>query len=232
MHSKEEKLNNLLEVLKSIDLDFNWLLALTSLSAQEIVIKRKLESLGESYDEQDFQMLAEKLIKTMESRGIEPPHILLSIVRADRHIRAKIIHDPHKTRLNAAEANAIFTNTVALINTLFNVVTLKTSSGVTKKKISIKAFLLSKTPESYSQKILAIGYYLEKYENFSSFTAKDLEEGFRVAKEKNPSNINNLVYHIVKKGYMMETKERKDNLKSWILTNLGEKYVENDFQEE
>ncbi|MEM0057097.1 MAG: hypothetical protein QW612_05650 [Candidatus Bathyarchaeia archaeon] len=117
--SKEEKLENLLEVLKNINLDFNWLLAVVSLSAQEIAVKKKLDELGESYGEEDFQILANKLIQAMEKKGIEIPHILLSIVRSYRHIRAKIMHDPHKVRLNIDEAGAIFNNTDALVKTLF-----------------------------------------------------------------------------------------------------------------
>ena len=46
----------------------------------------------------------------MEERGIDVPHILLSIARSYRHIRAKIMHDPHKTRLNTEESKAIFRN--------------------------------------------------------------------------------------------------------------------------
>jgi len=66
--SVEEKVNNLLNVLKDIGLDFNWLLGIVSLSAQEIAIKKKLDELGESYGEEDFQKLADKLIKSMEER--------------------------------------------------------------------------------------------------------------------------------------------------------------------
>jgi len=119
MPSIEVDIKDLLSVLKEIGLDFNWLVAVVSLSAQEIAVKRKLDELGESYEEEDFQKLAKKLIKTMEERRIEVPHILLSIARSYRHIRAKIMHDPHKTRLNAEESKAIFRNTEALVKSLF-----------------------------------------------------------------------------------------------------------------
>ena len=109
---------------------------------------------------------------------------------------------------------------------------IQTKPETTKKKTSIKEFLLSKKPSSDVEKALAIGYYLEKYENFSSFTAKDLEEGFRDAKEPIPPNIWDKIQLNVKKGHMMEKKEKKANLKSWNLTNSGEKHVENDFESE
>jgi hypothetical protein len=80
---------------------------------------------------------------------------------------------------------------------------------IVKKKISLKEFLLSKNPKDDVQKTLAIGYYLEKYDGLTSFNTKDLKEGFRVAKEKIPKNINYKVIRIIQQGYMMEAKEKK-----------------------
>ena len=103
---------------------------------------------------------------------------------------------------------------------------------VTKKGISIKEFILQKNPKDEIQMTLAIGYYLEKDRNFASFNVKDLETGFRSAKEKPPKNINYKVIKNIEKGYIMEVEDKKDNLKAWILTNSGEKYVENNFEKE
>lgn len=101
-----------------------------------------------------------------------------------------------------------------------------------KKKISVKEFILSKKPKNDVQKTLAIGYYLEKHEGFPAFNKKDLELNFGNAKERFPENINDKVAQNIKKGYMMKAKEKKDNLKAWILTNSGEKYVENSLKSE
>lgn len=101
-----------------------------------------------------------------------------------------------------------------------------------EKKLSIKEFILSKNPTNDSQKTLAIGYYLEKHEGLPSFNVKDLEKGFHDAKESAPENINYKVIVNIQKGYMMESKEKKDNLKAWNLTNSGEKSVESDFEKE
>jgi hypothetical protein len=101
-----------------------------------------------------------------------------------------------------------------------------------EKKLSIKEFILSKNPKSDVEKTLAIGYYLEKYEGLASFNAKDLEKGFYDAKESAPENINLNVIRNIQKEYMMESKEKKDNLKAWNLTNNGEKLVESNFEKE
>jgi hypothetical protein len=103
---------------------------------------------------------------------------------------------------------------------------------IVKGKKSIKEFMLSKGPRTDNDKLLAIGYYLEKYEGMESFNAKDLEDGFEEAKEPMPGNINLTVIRNIQKGFIMELKEKKDSLKAWNLTNTGEKQVENKFQKE
>ncbi len=96
-----------------------------------------------------------------------------------------------------------------------------------KKSISIKEFILTKKPKDDNQKILVIAYFLEKYDGLTSFNVKDLASGFEGAKEKTPANINDRVNKIIaNKGHIMEAKEKKDNLNAWLLTNSGERFVD------
>jgi hypothetical protein len=95
----------------------------------------------------------------------------------------------------------------------------------THKQLSIREFILSKKPQSDTEKTLIIGFYLEKYEKVKPFNVSDLEAGFRRAKEPAPDNINYNAYQNVKKGYFDEAKEKKDGLKAWYLTNSGETHV-------
>ena len=99
------------------------------------------------------------------------------------------------------------------------------------KKISIREFLNSKKPKGAVNNTLAIGYFIENYENLEFFNKSDLLEYFKKAKEI-PQKINDKVYKNIKKGYIMEVDERKDNLKCWCLTNSGLKFCENDFKKE
>jgi hypothetical protein len=101
-----------------------------------------------------------------------------------------------------------------------------------RKKMSIGEFLLSKNPKTEVEKTLTIGFYLEKYEGHSSFNKKDLEKGFRDAKEPVPDNINHRVILNIRNGHMMEAKEKKENKKAWLLTNSGEEHVRKDFKEQ
>jgi len=99
------------------------------------------------------------------------------------------------------------------------------------KKMSIKEFVLKKNPVDDMQRTLLIGYYLEHFGGMDRFNVKDLSEGFRLAKEPLPTNINDKVNKNIEKARIMEAGEKKDKLKAWILTNSGEKYVDNGLQE-
>lgn len=100
------------------------------------------------------------------------------------------------------------------------------------KIVSVKEFLITKQPKDDVEKTLVIAYFLEKHEALESTNIKDLESGFRMAKEKVPDNINYKVIKNISRGFMMEAKEKKNNLKAWTLTNTGERYVESDLGKE
>ena len=98
--------------------------------------------------------------------------------------------------------------------------------SLTPKVISIRAFILEKSPTDDVQRSLVIGYYLEKQSGLSSFNAKDLERGFVDAREKVPGNVADKILKNVWKGHMMQVNEDKDGLKAYVLTNTGTKFVE------
>jgi len=98
-----------------------------------------------------------------------------------------------------------------------------------EKKISIKEFILQKHPGNDVEKALAIAYYLEKYEGFSSFHTIDIEKGFRDAREKVPANVADKIQKNIAKGHIMEAEEEKDGHKAYMLTSSGEGFVEDGF---
>lgn len=101
----------------------------------------------------------------------------------------------------------------------------RTSGRLAPKKTSIREFLLQHPPNNDVQRTLAVGFFLEKHAGMSSFTAADLEKGYRDAKHKLPSNINMNVNHSIRNGHMMEGEEKKGNKTAWVLTAYGEEYV-------
>lgn len=95
-----------------------------------------------------------------------------------------------------------------------------------EKGVSLKEFLLSKKPTDNVKKTLAVGYYLEKFENVSPFSINDLKKAFERAKETKPANINDKVNMNIRNGHMDEASEKKGKLKAWYLTGSGESHVE------
>lgn len=102
----------------------------------------------------------------------------------------------------------------------------KTDRDIRKKKPSVKEFMLTKKPRGDVQKTLVVGCYLERYEGLDSFNRKDLERGFRAARETVPTNIGTDVNENIRKGYFAEAGEKKDKLKAWYLTKSGEECVD------
>jgi len=98
------------------------------------------------------------------------------------------------------------------------------------KRQSAKEFLLGKSIKSETQKVLALGYFLEREESLTSFNVPDLERVFRAAREKLPANMNDIVNKNIARGFMMQAEEKKDSKKAWYLTSTGEKFVENNMK--
>jgi len=98
-----------------------------------------------------------------------------------------------------------------------------------KKDESIKEFLISKQPQTSLDKTLTIGYFLENYTPLPSFGVADIEHGFRQSKETPPSNISDMISKNAAKGFLMESKTKRGTKKSWVLTNSGEKLIEQGF---
>jgi hypothetical protein len=96
-----------------------------------------------------------------------------------------------------------------------------------KKKASAREFLRTKQLSTDTQRVLALGYFLEYLEGMDSFNANDLEAAFRSAKEKLPSNVNDAVNKNIARGFLMEAAEKKESRKAWCLTSTGEGFVEN-----
>jgi hypothetical protein len=101
-----------------------------------------------------------------------------------------------------------------------------------RKSQSIKEFMLEKKPGNDVLKTLVVAYFAEIRDKVSPFNLKDLEGGFREAKEPLPGNLSDKVAKNIRKGHMMESKEKKDGFDSWTLTSTGERFVENGLKDE
>lgn len=116
---EDTNFSRLMKAISLLGLDHNWVAGVIALCAQEIAIRKKLESLGGTAGDQDFQKVAESLVDHIKQMGEKTPDILLSLARAYPSILGKLVHQAYKARLYDAEVRSIVENTVGLIETLF-----------------------------------------------------------------------------------------------------------------
>jgi len=101
-----------------------------------------------------------------------------------------------------------------------------------EKALSIKEFMIQKQPKNDVQRTLVIGFYLENYTKLSSFSCRDITDGFREAKEPVPKNVSDKIQMNIAKGHMMETPRGNKGPRTYVLTNTGESFVRNNFREQ
>jgi|SRR5205809_4030269 len=99
------------------------------------------------------------------------------------------------------------------------------------KPTSIREFVNLKNPSTSAETALLIAYYLEKFSAVSPFNHDDLIGGFAQAKEPLPKNPSDTVYKNIRRGFLTESPQKKGGSKAWIVTNSGERFVENDLKE-
>lgn len=100
------------------------------------------------------------------------------------------------------------------------------------KVLAPKEILLKHSGLKGHQKTLLLAYYYEHDLGNSSFNVDNIVELFRLAKEKAPTNVNDMINKNIAKGFMMEDSAKKDGKKAWSLTATGETYVQNELEKE
>lgn len=124
----------------------------------------------------------------------------------------------HEERIRKLEGN---TNNVS-----------KPESSSGKKQMSLTEFILEKKLSDALQLTVSFAYYLEKFESQDSFNIADMQNCFKRARETIPANISDKINQCIKKGWIAEHREKKDNMKSFYITNKGVLAVENNFKKE
>lgn len=100
------------------------------------------------------------------------------------------------------------------------------------KPVSIGEFLATMNPKTDIERTLVIAYYLEVNDGVSPFNKKEIEGAFKRAKEPSPKNINLCVYKNIQYTFLMESGQKKANLKAWSLTRKGMEFVEQKLKKE
>lgn len=100
------------------------------------------------------------------------------------------------------------------------------------EKISLSEFTVKKNPKSDVQRTVIFAYFLEKHDKLEFFNSDDILNCFLKSKSSKPDNISDKINKCIRKGWISEHPQKRDNKKAYYLTKAGETTVENNFQTE
>jgi hypothetical protein len=92
---------------------------------------------------------------------------------------------------------------------------------------SIGEFLRKVSSRAHTDITLAMAYYLLRYRKVESFTVNDLDALYSEARRPK-TNLNLAVNGNIKKGFMIDKGEKREALKLFAISRMGEDHVESD----
>jgi hypothetical protein len=92
------------------------------------------------------------------------------------------------------------------------------------KGMSAAQFFKKVSPKTDLDRVLAAGYFLEKFKNQDSFTSSEVKDTIRGAKTPPPPNTSDSISKNIKKGYIMPSGD-KDGKMAFVLTSDGEETI-------
>lgn len=95
----------------------------------------------------------------------------------------------------------------------------------TTKGMSVAQFFKKVAPKSDIDRVLAAGFFLEKFKDEEKFIAAEIAQTIRDSKTPPPKNPSDCVSKNIKKGYMMAAGD-KDGKMAFVLTTDGEEAIE------
>jgi hypothetical protein len=99
------------------------------------------------------------------------------------------------------------------------------SSSPLPAGIDLTEFLAAKKATTHPDRVVAIAYFVYRTQNGAGVTTQDLTDAYSRARVKKPQNFPDVIAACVRRGRLVEG-ERKDGMKSWVITRTGEAYVE------
>jgi hypothetical protein len=90
--------------------------------------------------------------------------------------------------------------------------------------MSVAQFFKKISPKTDIDRVLAAGFFLEKFKNQDGFTASEISDTVRGAKIPPPSNTNDSINKNIKKGYMMPSGDKEGKM-AFVLTSDGEETI-------
>ncbi|MEC1451553.1 hypothetical protein P9D59_08450 [Bacillus haynesii] len=91
---------------------------------------------------------------------------------------------------------------------------------------SIVLFLREKSFVNDVDLVMGVSYYIDYIENNGPFTAKDIENKLAEARQSKPTNISHFINLNIKKGFIIESPERKEGKKAYSVSSVGIEWCE------
>ena len=91
--------------------------------------------------------------------------------------------------------------------------------------MDLTEFLASRKAATHPDRVVAVAYYFYRTQGGAGVTTHDLTEAYSRARIKKPQNFPDVIAACVRRGRLVEG-ERKDGMKSWVITRTGEAFVE------
>jgi hypothetical protein len=92
-------------------------------------------------------------------------------------------------------------------------------------EMDLAEFLAAKKVTTHPDRVVAIAYWTYHAQDGAGVTTGDLTEAYGRARVRKPQNFPDVIAACVRKGRLVEG-ERKDGMKSWVITRTGEAFVE------
>ncbi|MEI9475541.1 MAG: hypothetical protein WCO26_03065 [Deltaproteobacteria bacterium] len=92
------------------------------------------------------------------------------------------------------------------------------------KGMSVAQFFKKLSLKTDLDRVLAAGYFLEKFKNQDSFTASEVKDTIRGAKISPPINPSESISRNIKKGYIMPSGDKEGKM-AFVLTSDGEETI-------
>lgn len=89
----------------------------------------------------------------------------------------------------------------------------------------INEFLAQKNVRSHIDRIVAILFH-RHYKGHELTTIAELEEAYSSARVRTPRNFSDVLSDCVRRGYVVEAKDKKEGRKAWQVTPTGERFIE------
>lgn len=97
---------------------------------------------------------------------------------------------------------------------------------VTNPQLSVVEFLRTKgNPKRHTDRVLIFCYWLHHFKKIESYNVKDIETCYLEARILQPKNLSDSLNKVQKRGFIMPVSDEKDKMKTWVITQSGEDYI-------